>query len=147
LTGICYFYGMKKVFFYILAVLLVLNFAYKGVRYFTYTKVTGTVTGFEENYTISHIANKTTKSIIVAPVIKYTINGITYEDSLGKWGGFFQPDEGAKVTLLYTDDPESPELNRFFQYWLCLTDVMIIFATGVVVTAGYFTIKDKTKKS
>jgi len=138
---------MKKVFLYTLLTLLALNFAYKGVRYFTYTKITGTVTGFEENYTISHSANKTTKSIIVAPVIKYTINAITYEDSLGKWGGFFPPDEGTKVTLLYDDDPESPELNRFFQYWFTLTDVLILFASGVVFTAAYFTIKDKTKKS
>jgi len=145
LTGICYFYSMKKVFFYTLVVLIAINFIYKGVRYVAYHKITGTVTGFEEHYSISHNANKTTETKIVAPIIRYSINGVSYEDSLGKWGGLFPPDKGSKVTLLYNDDTELPELNKFFQYWFTLTDVLIMFGLGVAFTAAYFTIKDKQK--
>lgn len=123
---------MKKTFVYILFTLLVLNFLHKGIRYFMYDKVTGVVVAIEEHSSIAYKVKSVYFTNLKAPVIEYSINGYNYKGSLEKWTGLYLPSQGEKVTLMYDKNPASPELNRFFQYWLTLRAVLKIFGVSMV---------------
>ncbi|MCW4470145.1 hypothetical protein OGH69_14300 [Flavobacterium sp. MFBS3-15] len=69
----------------------------------------------------------------IAPVISYTIDGVGYTMAKSRWGFWTSYDVNEKVTVLYTD-PDHPEINRFFPYWLRLGDMYWIFGGAVLGT-------------
>lgn len=114
-----------------------------------YHKTDGIVTGYFGRSTISYnSAKRATTTSAVVPTIKYTIDGVTYEESDRKWAGFCLPELGEKVTLLYGEDHESPELNRFLQYWLTFGQIVATLLISALLLMITETIRDyKIKKS
>jgi hypothetical protein len=124
------------------------NFCFKAAYYYTFKTAGGVVIGYyNSSETFRSGGGKTFKEEITKPIINYTIDGIDYSESLKKWGGLNLPGINEKVILLYKEDKYNPELYRFFQYWLTLTDVFIIFFGSAFLNIVYETLKFYIKKS
>jgi hypothetical protein len=126
---------MAKTFIYSITAFLLLNFIIKTALYCYYEKTTGTVTDLYESDVINHGARKTYREITVVPTVEYPIDGKKYTITRPEWGfpGGFS--KGQKVQLMYSTDKELPELNSFFQYWLTLKHLAVIFGLSVLLTA------------
>ncbi len=143
---------MAKTFLYLLICAVLLNFAIKAACYATYSKAQGKVADLISVSSVSHGNGEIFLEDAVAPTISYTINGTEYRISKGEWGFWTSYTIGDNVTVLYADDPENPQINRFFPYWLRLMDMCLIFGFAALGTIVYETIrfyatnvKDNTK--
>lgn len=125
---------MKKLFFAILFVLLVINFSYKAFLYFSYDKAEGQVIGFYD-FSRKYVRKgkydrkeHTSFETLESPIVKYKLDGSEFDIAIPKWGYINFLERGDSITVMVNDKRDKVEINSFFQYWLTFYDIIIVFA-------------------
>lgn len=125
---------MKKPFFAILFVLLVINFSYKGFLYFSYEKAEGQVIGFYDFTTKQVRTGKydgqqhTSFEKVASPLIIYKLDELECQIALPKWGYINFLETGDPITVMVNEKRDKVEINSFFQFWVTFYDLIIAFA-------------------
>lgn len=136
---------MAKIFRNTFLTLLFLNFLIKGFAFISSNTVAGKVTGLRESFTIENKKNRTEKQKVVAPEIEYNVNGEIYSASERYWGYVGNYKVGEELEIIYWDDPEDVDLNGFFQFWITVTDIGVMFGITVLFTIVLETIRSRKK--
>lgn len=136
---------MAKTFRNTFLILLLLNFAFKYVAYIASNTTTGKVTGLRESFTIQNTKKRTVKQKVIVPEIEYNVDGETYLTSERYWGYVGNYEVGDELEMIYWNNADNVELNGFFQFWLRVIDVGIIFGLTVLCTIIIETIRSYKK--
>lgn len=125
------------VFAFLFLLLIVVNFTYKSVVYFSSHKYEGTIIGFNTLYS--------TKNPYIIPTIKFfDENNQQYTLEDYKWAyfivsddrGIYREDIGKRVQVLKNRYSNDFEYVTFFNYWLTFYNLVfafLILVFGVVI--------------
>lgn len=135
---------MKRIFFTLLAVLLLVNFTYKTVIYLSYTKVTGKVVKIQGSSINTTSTDKYGRKRVITryiktPVVEFKYQGVLWQVTRAKWGTddvvFFKENDSAEVLIDST--VEHVELNSFFTFWTTFNEmfwaVMVLIFGSVIL--------------
>ncbi|WP_313807943.1 hypothetical protein [Flavobacterium sp.] len=134
---------MGRIFLGLLTVLLLLNFGYKAVLYFSSEKAEGTVVGFEYFSREVETKDKSGNDAVYfiqyeAPIVRFKLESETVSVTTEAWSNEYASlEKGDKVTVFWNTGRENFKLNSFFLFWISVWDafygiLLLIFGSIVL---------------